>query len=169
MRKALVLFTAFVILFAIVGCAPSATPTPVPPTPDAKATEAQITHNVFATLTASVPTTTNTPTNTATPTMTNTPTNTATPTITPTPTKTNTPTATYTPSPTYTPTSRPTPVLQDQTIPLGIKWQVTFISARRDKTIYGPFGAETAMGTWATLMFRVKNLQTGSDYLNKKL
>jgi cytochrome c-type biogenesis protein CcmE len=72
MRKVSLLFAAFVFLFAIVGCAPSATLTPLPPTPDARATETQIAKNIFATQTASVPTATNTPTNTATPTVTNT-------------------------------------------------------------------------------------------------
>jgi hypothetical protein len=66
-----------------------------------------------------------------------------------------------------TPKATVAPVLQDQMIVLMNKWQVTLISTRRDKTIYGYFDSETAFGTWATLMFRVKNLQGGSDYIAK--
>jgi hypothetical protein len=146
------------LVLLIVSCSPSATPTP---TPDLQATETKIAANIFATQTASMPTATNTPTNTTTPTVTDTPTNTATPTI------TQTPRPTDTPRPTNTPTPAPTLVTQDNPVTVDGKWQITLVSARRDKTIYGPYGAETAFGVWASLLFRVKNLQGGSDYIGK--
>ena len=104
----------------LVSCAPQ-------PTPDLKATETAIAHNVLATLTAQVPTPTltpeatntpeptstpkptNTPKPTSTPEATSTPTVTSTPTATPKPTATPTPTATATPEPTATPEATATP------------------------------------------------------------
>jgi hypothetical protein len=96
---------ALLLTSCITNVTPTPTATPIPPTPDAKATEAQIAANIFATLTASAPTVTNTPTvaltPTSTPTLTNTPTST--------PTNTPTPTFTATPTPYRTPTATPLP------------------------------------------------------------
>jgi len=107
-------------VLVLVSCAPQ-------PTPDLKATETAIAHNVLATLTAQVPTPTltpeatntpeptstpkptNTPKPTSTPVATSTPTVTSTPTATPKPTATPTPTATATPEPTATPEATATP------------------------------------------------------------
>ncbi len=89
-------FIPLALLFLQVSaCAPSTTPTPLPPTPDVKAIETKIAGNIFATQTASVPTATGTPT------ATNTPSDTATA------TKTDTPLPTGTPMPTKTPTITP--------------------------------------------------------------
>lgn len=161
MKRLLLLLCACVISSSFTACAQSATPTPIP---DTKGTETKIAANIFATQTASVPTATSTPVPTDTPTITPTPTVTHTPTNSPTPTMTNTP------KPTSTQTPKPTPVLQDQTTRLLDRWEITLVSVRRDKTIWGPFGsAETAFGVWGTFVFRIKNLQTGSDYLHRSL
>ncbi len=152
-------------LVFLAACTPAATPTP---TPDAKATETHIAFNVIATLTASVPTATATRIPSQTPTLTLIPTVTHTPTVTRTPLPTSTPSATRTPTlrPTDLPT--PTPVAQNQTVRLaGDYWEAALISVRRDKTIWGASGPETAFGVWATFLFRVRNLQSGSDYLGK--
>ncbi len=62
-------FIPLALLFLLASaCAPSATPTPLPPTPDVEAIETRIAGNIFATQTASVPTATATPTATDTPT-----------------------------------------------------------------------------------------------------
>ncbi len=160
-----------IIAFGLMGlllsdCAQVATPT-LTPMSDLQATETHIAFNIFATQTASVPTATSAPTVTHTQTMTNTPTNTITPTVMNTPTNTATPTITNTLRPTNIPIPSPTPVLQNRTVKLFDQWDVTLISTRRDKTIWGYFGPETAFGTWATVIFRVRNLLTGSSYLGK--
>ncbi len=62
------------IAFLLQACAPSELRTASPPTPDTRATETGIAVSIFATLTASAPTASNTPTMTVTPTRANTPT-----------------------------------------------------------------------------------------------
>jgi hypothetical protein len=64
----------FLLVFAFIGCSPAATPTPIPPTPDLKATETRIAANIFATQTAIAPTATRTfaPTNSPIPSVTST-------------------------------------------------------------------------------------------------
>lgn len=157
MKKQIVLFGVLFVLF-LTSCSPAATPTP---TPDLRATETRIAANIFATQTASVPTATSTLTATSTSVATPTPARTATPTI------RNTSTRTPLPRNTPIPTARPTSVVQDKTVKLLDKWEITLVSVRRDKTIFGYFGAETAFGVWATVMFRTRNLQGGSDYIGK--
>jgi hypothetical protein len=181
-----------VLMLFLVSCDSMPIPTQAPTsTPDTRPVETLVAARIYATLTAVVPTHTNTPEATATlpatstptrtltptspPTFTPSPTATSTPTDTPIPTATGTPTWTITPRPTQTstptqtplptstPTRKPTPVLQDRPAPLQKRWTVTLISARRDKTIFGPEGAETAFGVWATLLFRIQNVQPGSD------
>lgn len=97
---------AFVLItMSFVSACASVTPVPTAiPTPDARATETRIAANIFATQTASAPTLTKTPADTATPL----PTNTSTVTLTPSPTNTSTPTST--PLPTNTPRPLPTAV-----------------------------------------------------------
>jgi WD40 repeat protein len=99
MRHCIALVLALTVL---AGC--GAPPTP---TPDLVATQIAVEEAAHATMTARVPTATNTaqPTDTLTPT----PTDTATPVPTDTPPPTDTPTPTQTPSPTSTPTDLPTP------------------------------------------------------------
>ncbi len=57
-------------------------------------------------------------------------------------------------------------VWQDVTVPIG-QWEVTLLSARRDKTIWSGSDPRTASGVWATLIFRIKNLQASTDFIYK--
>lgn len=112
MRPLIVISLLAIVLAA---CAPSATPAPVPPTPDARATETKIAFNIFATQTASVPRATNTSPVIPTATVTNTPAPTNTPTITSTPRPTDTPRPTNTPLPTPVPSATLDPSADKQT------------------------------------------------------
>jgi hypothetical protein len=128
----------FLFLLTFLASTPTSTAVPVnaqepaatcPATPDLAAFETQIAAKIYATLTASAPT--------------------STPVVLPTATSTRLPNA---------------PVQQDVPVTIG-KWEVTLLSARRDKTIWGPNDSQTASGVWATLIFRIRNLQTETDFL----
>lgn len=97
---------------------------------------------------------------------------TVTPTAAPAPTKTPVPSASPTPRP---PTPTPPPpstavppvvgIPKNTAATLQGKWQITYVGEFRDKTIYLYDSGKVAFGVWATVQFRVKNLQSGTDYL----
>lgn len=169
-------FAPIILALVLAACAGAPVATPAP-TVNVAAIQTRAVVDAFATQTASVPTATNTPIPTSTPlptetsTATSPPTQTDTPlpTATPLPTDTETPTPkplpSRTPAPPPTATTQATPVLKDQTVTVLDRWQVTLLSVRRDKIVFGRFDNESAFGVWGTFIFRVHNLQSGSDYI----
>ncbi len=164
------------ITCSIAACTPFGLPTTSPPTPDARATEARIAMNIFATLTASVPTPSSAPTITSTRTRANTPTVKSTPR----PTATRPPTSTPRPAPTSTPVPLPTvDLFADKSLPEPIaknaptnlegKWEITHVGDFRDKTVFNdlPDLVKTAAGVWVTAQFRIRNLQPAITYLGR--
>ncbi len=61
----------------------------------------------------------------------------------------------------------PRPEAVAKNVPANIAglWILNYVGEFRDKTIYSPEGAKTAKGIWATVQFKVKNLQAGSAAL----
>lgn len=104
------------LVFVTISCAPGATPTPVPPTLDLRATETRIAANIFATQTASAPTATRIATLTRTPTASLTPTTSS---------KSVTPIK-RSPTPTATPRAGPTidPLVKE--IPKGMSGVIVY-------------------------------------------
>jgi hypothetical protein len=49
---------------------------------------------------------------------------------------------------------------------LNGEWQITYVGEFRDKTIFYAVGAKTAMGIWATVQFRIRNLMPGTARLS---
>lgn len=191
MRKTLSVYREIFLVFTIAfvaGCGAAPTPPPTA-TPDASATSAaattaangeatRIAAAVAQALTAAAPTITPTPSQTATPSQTptavptNTPTATLTPapTDTPLPTNTPAPTATPRPRPTNTPTPAPPPLLEMNVKgALGSHWDVTLVGIHRDKTLYYYSSARAAFGVYATFLMRIKNKQTGTDYIGHEV
>jgi hypothetical protein len=54
---------------------------------------------------------------------------------------------------------------KNATATLQGKWQITYVGEFRDKAIYFYDTSKVAFGVWATVQFRVKNLQSGTDHL----
>jgi hypothetical protein len=48
-------------------------------------------------------------------------------------------------------------------------WELTVVGVHRDKTLYFYGSAKVAFGIWATVMVKTKNLQSGTDYLERNL
>ncbi len=46
-------------------------------------------------------------------------------------------------------------------------WQLTYVGEFRDKTVFYPVGAKTAMGIWASIQFRIRNLLPGTARFTK--
>lgn len=78
----------------------------------------------------------------------------------------NLPTAIPQPTKKPVPTVPPVPpVGKDIPAKLGDKWDITYVGEFRDKTIFFYDNGKTAFGTWATVEFRIRNLQSGSTSL----
>ncbi len=54
------------------------------------------------------------------------------------------------------------PTAKNVTANLQGKWEITYVGEFRDKTVFFYDNAKTAFGTWATIQFRIKNIQSGS-------
>ncbi len=174
MRRWLEIAATCVVLLSFAACAPFELPMLSPPTPDARATEARMAMNIFATLTASAPTVPSTAT------ITNTPARANTPAVKNTPRPTATRTATRTPRPTSVPTPIPTVDLsadkglrgstaKNVLTNLEGKWEITYVGDFRDKTVFNnsPDLYKTATGIWVTAQFRIRNLQSLATYLGR--
>lgn len=176
MQGSMLIVAISIVALSFSACAPIGLPGFSAPTPDARGTEARIAMNIFATLTASAPTASATPTITSTRPRANTPE------VKNTPRPPATRTATYTPRPTSPPTPVPLPtvdLLADKGLAepkaknvltnLGGKWEMTYVGDFRDKTVFSdsPDGNKTAAGVWVTAQFRLRNLQPASTYLGR--
>ncbi len=173
--KRIVPLLALVVLLS--ACAAPA------PTPDAKATEAAMLANILATLTASAPTSTLTPTQT--PTVTQTPTETPTLTLTPTATPTNTLTPTPSPIPTNTPiptstatstqtrppTATTAPKPTNTPAPLIVPWKQNFkagawtwnvYAVKKAKAVYWYGSSYVAQGYYLLLFIQLTNGSSGT-------
>ena len=66
-------------------------------------------------------------------------------------------------------TSAPAPLALTKNTATNLqgKWQIAYVGEFRDKTVYLYDNAKTAFGVWASVQFRVKNLQGGSDYIGR--
>jgi hypothetical protein len=64
------------------------------------------------------------------------------------------------------PTKKPVPTVpplgKDTPTKLSDKWDITYVGEFRDKTVYFYDTGKTAFGMWATVEFRIRNLQSGS-------
>ncbi len=162
------------VVSLLAACSPGWASTFLPPTPDARATEARIAMNIFATLTASAPTTTRMPTVTVTPPRANpssvksTPRPSSTRTVAVSPQSTST--ATRVPSPTKDAVAEinlAAPIAKNTLTNLEGKWEITHVGDFRDKTVFNesPDLNKSAQGMWVTIQFRIRNLQTAVTYL----
>ncbi len=174
MRRWVLTITLSLIVFPFTACTRIGLPMLSPPTPDARATEAKMAMNIFATLTASAPTASSTPTVARTLTRASTPTvkSTLRPTATRTATLRPRPTATSTPVPPptvdlFADKSLPDPIAKNALTNLEGKWDMVYVGDFRDKTVFNesPDLNKNALGVWVTIQFRVRNLQPAATYL----
>ncbi len=175
MRRLLLIVATSIVVFSSAACTPIGLPMLSAPTPDAKATEARISMNIFATLTASAPTASSTPAVTVASPRANTPIvkNTPRPAATRTATLKPRPTPTSTPLPPtvdlFADKSLPGPIAKNALTNLEGKWEMVYVGDFRDKTVFNnaPDLSETAAGVWLTVQFRIRNLQPAASYLGR--
>jgi hypothetical protein len=176
MRRLLLIVATCIVVFSFAACTPIGLPMMSPATPDARATEARMAMNIFATLTASAPTASSTPAVTVAPPRANTPVvkNTPRPAATRTATLRPRPTSTSTPVPPptvdlFADKSLPGPIAKNALTNLEGKWEMVYVGDFRDKTVFNssPDLNENAAGVWVTAQFRVRNLQPAVTYLGR--